>query len=172
MGIWDARAAPEEHADEDGDVEVDNREGGKYWRLQPHWPATSKSSISNIKFNPVNAHNVSWCIVRPVFYALSFFQVYTTSYDCTIRSLSFITEVAQEIYASEDGVLITHVDLTPSGNEMWISDGLGGATHLDLREGQSKARRYGLSDNKIGCISINPTRPNFILTASNNRTLK
>ncbi|KXN86877.1 hypothetical protein AN958_09472, partial [Leucoagaricus sp. SymC.cos] len=155
LGIWDARATPDEVADEDGDVEMDNREGGKYWRLQPHWPATSKSSISSIKFNPVNGHNV-----------------YTTSYDCTIRSLDFTTEIAQEVYASEDGILITHVDLTPSGQEMWISDGVGGATHLDLREGKSRARRFGLSDNKIGCISINPTRPNFILTASNNRTLK
>lgn len=55
---------------------------------------------------------------------------------------------------------------------MWISDGIGGATHLDLREKKSKARRFGLSDNKIGCISINPSYPNLILTASNNRTLK
>ncbi|KAF5358192.1 hypothetical protein D9756_001524 [Leucocoprinus leucothites] len=155
LGIWDARAPPDEAADEDGDVDIENREGGKYWRLQPHWPATSKSSISSIKFNPVNAHTV-----------------YTTSYDCTIRSLCFTTEVAQEIYASEDNTLITHVDLTPSGHEMWISDGVGGVTHLDLRQGKSKARRFALSDNKIGCISINPTRPNFILTASNNRTLK
>ncbi|KAJ3564049.1 hypothetical protein NP233_g8544 [Leucocoprinus birnbaumii] len=155
LGIWDARAPPDEIEDEDGDVDVDTREGGKYWRLQPHWPATSKSSISSIKFNPVDAHSV-----------------YTTSYDCTIRSLSFTTEVSQEIYASEDHILITHVDLTPSGHEMWISDGIGGATHLDLREGKSKARRFGLSDNKIGCISVNPARPSFILTASNNRTLK
>lgn len=64
------------------------------------------------------------------------------------------------------------MDLTPSGHEMWISDGLGGATHVDLREGRSKVRRYGLSDHKIGSISVNPTRPNFILTASNSRALK
>lgn len=83
-----------------------------------------------------------------------------------------MTGVAHEIYASKDGILITHVDLTPSGHEMWISDGIGGATHLDLRERKSKARRFGLSDNKIGCISINPSYPNLILTASNNRTLK
>jgi hypothetical protein len=98
--------------------------------------------------------------------------VYTTSYDCTIRSLSFTTGVSQEVYASKDGILINQVDLTPSGNEMWISDGAGGATHLDLREGQRKVRRYELSDTKIGCVSINPSRPHFILTASNNRTLK
>jgi hypothetical protein len=59
LGIWDARAAPDEAEDEDGDIEVGTREGGKYWRLQCHWPASSKSSISSIKFDPVNAHTVS-----------------------------------------------------------------------------------------------------------------
>lgn len=59
LGIWDARAAPEEVVDEDDDVEVGNHESGRYWQLQLHWPATSKSSISSIRFDPVNAHNVS-----------------------------------------------------------------------------------------------------------------
>jgi len=83
-----------------------------------------------------------------------------------------VTQVTREIYGSGDGVLITHVDLTPSGHEMWISDGSGGATHLDLREKKFKARRFRLSDTKIGCISINPSYPNLILTASDNCTLK
>ncbi|TFK42537.1 WD40-repeat-containing domain protein [Crucibulum laeve] len=157
LGIWDAQAPQEEQEDEDGDVSVppENREGGKYWRLQLHWPATAKSSISSVKFDPIDSHNV-----------------YTSSYDCTIRSLSFTSGVSREIYASNDRVLICSIDLAPTGNEMWISDGEGGATHLDLREAKSKARRYVLSEQKIGCISINPTRPNFILTASNSRFLK
>lgn len=59
LGIWDARAAPDEVADEDEDIASPNdREGGQYWRLQVHWPATSKSSISTVKFDPVNSHNV------------------------------------------------------------------------------------------------------------------
>jgi hypothetical protein len=58
MGIWDARAPADEAADEDGDISADDKEGGKYWRLQCHWPATSKSSISSIKFDPVDAHSV------------------------------------------------------------------------------------------------------------------
>lgn len=57
LGIWDARA-PQEEAEEDGDTSVSQREGGKYWRLQQHWPATSKSSISAIKLDPTNTHNV------------------------------------------------------------------------------------------------------------------
>lgn len=54
LGIWDARAPSDE--DEDGNGEA---EGGKYWRIQLHWPANPKSSISNIKLDPINAHNVS-----------------------------------------------------------------------------------------------------------------
>ncbi|KAF8964048.1 WD40-repeat-containing domain protein, partial [Flammula alnicola] len=153
LGIWDARAPPDEEEDEDGDIAPENREGGKYWRLQLHWPATPKSSISCIKLDPIDSHNV-----------------YTSSYDCTIRSLSFVSGTSKEIYSSEDGVLICSIDLPPTGQEMWVSDAAGGATHLDLREDKSKARRYGLSEAKIGSISINPTRPHFLLTASNSRS--
>jgi WD repeat-containing protein 76 len=98
-------------------------------------------------------------------------QVYTSSYDCTVRSLSFVSEASKEVYATE-GVLITSIDLPPSGQEMWIADDAGGVTHLDLREDKSDARRYSLSNAKIGSVSINPTRPSFLLTASNNRYLK
>ncbi|RDB21409.1 DNA damage-binding protein CMR1 [Hypsizygus marmoreus] len=155
LGIWDARAPPDEVTDEDGELIAEDAERGKYWRLQAHWPATSKSSISSIKFDPSNAHNV-----------------YTSSYDCSVRCLSFTTGISRQIYSTGDGTLISNIDLTPNGNEMWISDGAGGATHLDLREDGAKARWYALSNQKIGCISINPTRPHFLLTASNNRTLK
>ncbi|KAH7889221.1 WD40-repeat-containing domain protein [Phlebopus sp. FC_14] len=155
LGIWDARAPPDEVADEDGDVApADEKEGGKYWRLQSHWPATSKSSISSIKIDPIDAHSA-----------------YTTSYDCTIRQLSFVSCISRQIFASPD-VLITSIDLPPSGHELWISDASGGLTHLDLREGSHKARWYALSDQKIGSVSVNPTSPHLLLTASNNRLLK
>ncbi|KAJ8482107.1 hypothetical protein ONZ45_g15069 [Pleurotus djamor] len=155
LGIWDARAPSDEVDDEDdANVASDNREGGKYWRLQLHWPATSKSSISCLKFNPTNSHSV-----------------YSASYDCTIRHLSFETEISTEVFSTEDG-LISSFDLTPSGSEMWISDSLGGVTHVDLRLDKSKAQWYGLSDQKIGCLSLNPTQPNFMVTASNSRELR
>ncbi|KAJ6630858.1 WD40-repeat-containing domain protein [Mycena sp. CBHHK59/15] len=155
LGIWDARAPVEEVADEDGDVApADDQEGGKYWRLQLHWPATSKSSISCVRINPVDSQNL-----------------YTSSYDCTIRSLSFTSGFSTEIFSIED-TLISSIDLTPTGHEMWISDALGGVWHRDLRQDKSTTIRYGLSDQKIGCISVNPVRPNFLLTASNDRSLK
>ena len=48
-----------EVADDDEDpTPIEDREGGKYYRLQMHWPATSKSSISTIKFDPIDAFSV------------------------------------------------------------------------------------------------------------------
>lgn len=58
LGIWDARAPADEVADEDGDVTPAEKGGGKYWRLQLHWPASPKSSVSCIKFDPTDSHNV------------------------------------------------------------------------------------------------------------------
>ncbi len=69
-------------------------------------------------------------------------------------------------------VLITSLDLPPASHEMWLSDAEGWLTHLDLREDRSKRRAYQVSDQKVGCVSVNPTNPAFILTASNNRSLK
>ncbi|KAI0928619.1 hypothetical protein AcV5_006135 [Taiwanofungus camphoratus] len=155
LGIWDARAPTEEVTDDDEDAApVSDKESGKYWRLQLHWPATSRSSISTVKFDPIDSHSV-----------------FTSSYDCTVRSLSFTSGISREIYSTED-VLISCIDLAPTGNEMWISDALGGLTHLDLREDKSKARWYQLSDQKIGSVSVNPTNPKFLVTASNSRAMK
>ncbi|THH29638.1 hypothetical protein EUX98_g4552 [Antrodiella citrinella] len=154
LGIWDPRA-PIEGEDDDDEAETESKENGQYWRLQAHWPATSKSSISSIKFDPNDAHSV-----------------FTSSYDCTLRSLSFTSGISREIFATEGNTLIHSVDLPPTGNEMWISDSSGGLTHLDLREDKSKARWHGVSTHKIGTVSINPANPHFLLTASNNRFLR
>ena len=56
LGIWDPRAPADEVED---DEEPDVQESGKYWRLQVHWPATSRSSISCIRFDPTNTHSAS-----------------------------------------------------------------------------------------------------------------
>ena len=60
LGIWDARAPADDVGEEDSDVDPSQRESGKYWRLQVHWPATTRSSISCIKFDPIDAHSVSY----------------------------------------------------------------------------------------------------------------
>ncbi|KAF9075245.1 WD40-repeat-containing domain protein [Rhodocollybia butyracea] len=152
LGMWDARATPDE-VDDDKSTS-DTQENGKYWRLQVHWPATSKSSISSVKLDPIDSHTV-----------------YTSAYDCTVRALSFTSGVSREIFSNDD-TMISSIDVVPSGNEMWISDVSGGVTHLDLRQDKSKGKWYQLSEQKIGCVSVNPTRPNFLLTASNSKELR
>ncbi|KAH9981161.1 WD40-repeat-containing domain protein [Lactifluus volemus] len=144
LGIWDARAPLDEEGEED--VEPEQREAGKYWRLQVHWPSTSQSSISCIKFDPIDAHSV-----------------YTSAYDCTVRSLSFTSGISREVFAMEK-VLITSMDVPPASHEMWLSDAEGWLTHLDLREDKSKRRAYQVSDHKVGT--------HIPSTASNNRSLK
>jgi len=51
-----------------------NREGGKYWRLQLHWPATAKSSISCVKFDPTDSHNVCSIFLLKVGYWSDFIR--------------------------------------------------------------------------------------------------
>ena len=79
--------------------------------------------------------------------------------------------ISTEIFSSGD-VLINSVDFDPAGHIMWISDAAGGITHFDTRMDQSKAVWYGLSGEKVGSVSVNPTRSHFLLTASNSRVLR
>jgi len=76
LGIWDPKAPPDEVGDdEEADPEVE--EGGKYWRLQVHWPATSRSSISCVRFDPTNSHSASrpiHTLYRPQLTRLSYYR--------------------------------------------------------------------------------------------------
>ena len=157
LGIWDALAPADEVQDEDGEIgPISGEQAGRRWQLQLHWPATSRSSISSIKLDPIDAHGL-----------------YTSSYDCTVRHLSFPSGISREIFSTEDGVLISCVDLNPNGHEMWIADAQGGLTRLDLRQDKTKAHRFQMTaKEKIGSVSVNPTTPHFLLGASNDRTLR
>ena len=79
--------------------------------------------------------------------------------------------ISKEIFSSGD-VLINSIDFDPAGRVMWISDAAGGITHFDMRMDKSKAVWYGLSREKVGSVSVNPTRPHLLLTASNSRALR
>ncbi|KAJ1309950.1 hypothetical protein OPQ81_006709 [Rhizoctonia solani] len=152
IGIWDARATPDDHED-DADEKA-SAENGRYWSIQPHWPRTSKSSISSIRVNPRDAHNII-----------------TSSYDGTIRTTDFVSGVSKELAYTED-YLPSSVDVVPNGYELWMSDSGGGIQHLDMRV-PSRSRRWQLTEKeKIGCVSVNPVAPHLLLTASNNRTMR
>lgn len=165
--------------EEDDDVDPEQKEAGKYWRLQVHWPATAQSSLSCIKFDPIDAHSVGLQTANSTLVLvltclpplIPSSKVYTSAYDSTVRTLSFTSGISREVFAMEK-VLITSMDVPPASHELWLSDAEGWVTHLDLREDKSKRRAYQLSDQKIGCVSVNPTNPRLILTSSNNRVLK
>ncbi|GJJ12106.1 hypothetical protein Clacol_006347 [Clathrus columnatus] len=96
--------------------------------------------------------------------------IYTSAYDCTIRSISFESGISKEVFLLDD-TLISSFDISPNGHEIWVSDAKGGVTHTDLREAKTRARHYELLDTKAGCLSINPTRPEALLISSNNKSL-
>lgn len=100
-------------------------------------------------------------------------QLISSSYDCTMRQTSFASGLSREIVNLEDA-LISSFDLPPKGNEVWISDTDGWISHIDLREDMKHGRRWNLTQRseKIGCISINPVTPHFLVTACNDRSLK
>ena len=93
-------------------------------------------------------------------------QLFTSSYDCTLRSLDLSTGISTELLTlntdPDDDILINHFDVAPNGLEVWLSDRLGGITHLDLREplgGKARARRWVVQDEgrggKLGGMSVN-----------------
>ena len=98
-------------------------------------------------------------------------QIFTSAYDYSIRRFSFASCISQEVY-STGHVLITSMDVVPTGHEIWFADANGGLTHLDLRQSRGKERWYEVSDHKVGSVSINPTNPHFLVTASNSRLLR
>jgi WD repeat-containing protein 76 len=81
------------------------------------------------------------------------------------------TGISKQIFSSGD-VLINSIDFDPAGHVLWISDAAGGVMHFDTRLDQSRATWYGLSGEKVGSVSVNPTRSHFLLTASNSRVLR
>lgn len=57
--IWDAIAPADEEFDEDGQSVTPDTVEGKSYRLEPHHPVSRNSSLSCIKFDPINLSYVS-----------------------------------------------------------------------------------------------------------------
>ena len=95
-------------------------------------------------------------------YKCSSFQLYTASYDCSLRRFDLATATSTEVYSTPDvDALFNQFDLTPDGNQVWLSDSDGGMNHLDMREGKHIRRRYVIAESpsaagkKVGGFSIN-----------------
>ncbi|GAA6001113.1 hypothetical protein JCM10207_007417 [Rhodosporidiobolus poonsookiae] len=141
----------EEGADADDE---EKQQWGKWWIWQGH----SSASISALKFRPNNTK-----------------QIYSSGYDCTLRSHDFERGISEEIIDCDrwaDEGLIHSFDFDPTGNELWVSDHQGGLIFRDLRESKDKAKRWDIDRAKVGCISLNQANPNMAVTAHLKRTMR
>ncbi|KAJ9128273.1 hypothetical protein QFC24_000566 [Naganishia onofrii] len=181
VGVWDADARDGD-GDGGGDNDEDENEGktghlsvkreqeenatdhhrnhilkdwtkgsGKVWRMQVH----QRSAISCLKVDPMRGDTL-----------------FTSAYDCSIRALSLTHSTSTSIYALPDpDALINHFDISPSGQEIWAVDSLGGLSHLDMREdnGNDWWSRHQSGVGLGGRAAMNPS---LICTASNDRTMR
>ena len=95
-------------------------------------------------------------------------QLFSSSYDCTLRHLDFSTLKSTELFAhSNDDMLITHFDLMPSGQQAWLADKNGGISFCDFREGQQERKRWVVQEEgraaKLGGLSVNRASSSTIL---------
>jgi len=165
---WDALGpSAEKVKDEDDTSGVKTEEDGedvtegRIWRLQAH----ARNSITAMKIDPVNGSGVSR---QGLSQDRTNIQLFSSSYDCTLRHLDFSTLKSTELFAhSNDDMLITHFDLMPSGQQAWLADKNGGISFCDFREGQQERKRWVVQEEgraaKLGGLSINrssfPTSP-------------
>ena len=88
-------------------------------------------------------------------------QLYTSSYDCSLRNIDFASFKSTELFSfPDDDMLITHFDLVPGGKEAWIADKNGGVSHCDFREPKNvRRRRWVVQEEgraaKLGGLSVN-----------------
>ncbi|WWC64442.1 uncharacterized protein I303_107052 [Kwoniella dejecticola CBS 10117] len=160
LGIWDALGAPEENVKSEDDTNdaQDEEHEGRVWRIQAH----ARSAITAMKVDPVDGSGL-----------------FTSSYDCSLRHLSFSTLQSTELFAfQDDNMLVTHFDLLPNGQEAWIADRNGGLTHCDFREDKRgrERRRWIVQEEgraaKLGGLSVNPLMPHLVITAGNDQHLR
>ncbi|KAK8853099.1 hypothetical protein IAR55_003800 [Kwoniella newhampshirensis] len=161
LGIWDALGPATESVktedDTNGATEEEEPEG-RIWRVQAH----ARNSITCMKVDPINGSGL-----------------FSTSYDCSLRHLSFSELKSTELFAfTNEDMLITHFDLVPNGQEAWLADKNGGISHCDFRESkrERERRRWVVQDEgraaKLGGLSVNPLMPHLLVTAGNDQHLR
>ncbi|KAF1816145.1 WD repeat-containing protein [Eremomyces bilateralis CBS 781.70] len=104
-------------------------------------------------------------------------NLYTASYDSSIRVLDLVKGVATEVYAPADPEVenaISGLQLVKSDPNLLYFSTLDGEFGMhDLRTPMSETNAlYQLSEKKIGGFSVHPNKPHFLATASLDRTMK
>ncbi|KAI0418265.1 WD40-repeat-containing domain protein [Xylaria grammica] len=102
-------------------------------------------------------------------------SVITSSYDSSIRCLDLATQVSTQVWAPEedqDELGISCIDISPEAKDTIIFSTLEGSLGRIDRRTKQKAEIWGLTDNKIGGFSLNPSLPHLLATASLDRSLK
>ncbi|KAL9625542.1 MAG: hypothetical protein Q9160_000253 [Pyrenula sp. 1 TL-2023] len=102
--------------------------------------------------------------------------IHTASYDSSIRSFSFSSQVATELYAppdpSEDAP-VSSLDMSPlDPHTLYFTTLYGSLLVHDTRSPTSSATTYALTEKKIGGMSLHPLAPHYLATASLDRTMR
>ena len=161
LGVWDATAEPEESQSQEGDILT-----GNAFSLQMHGAA-----IGCLRMDPISPE-----------------RVYTSSYDSTLRVFSLSKHISMEVWRAPSTVQLGEFDIlcssssasemeTPGschldGRSLWLADHMGGLIHIDVRSASSEYHRWQVSDKKVGDLSVNPSVPHCIATASNDRSVR
>jgi len=107
------------------------------------------------------------------FHPRDYAKMYTTSYDGTIRCLDLEKEVFEEVYAVNDEDADLHYSYIPETTDssvMYIGDTGGVVKALDMRTNQV-AWSYTLHERKINTVQTNPSSPEYLVSASLDRTV-
>ncbi|BFZ56754.1 hypothetical protein PYCC9005_003802 [Savitreella phatthalungensis] len=155
LGIWDIDNA---EIKSEGDVkaeEVAEDEEGIDDGAGPvihHFKLHSRA-ISALAFDPINGN-----------------QMYSASYDGSVRCLDLPSGRAIETFVSEGDSALSQVEVHPDGRGLYFSDIQGNVSFKDLRS--KDVQSFELHERKVGAMGMHPMEPHLICTASLDRTMK
>ena len=143
---------------EDGNEDDDEDDGEE----------NAKPAINSFKFHTRTISGFQFSPDNPS-------QLYTASYDSSLRLMDLNKSTSTEIYGPADMSLdepISGVEIDPmSPNILYFSRLDGHVGRVDTRSPES-TDVYELSEKKIGGFSLHPGSPHFIATASLDRYLR
>ncbi|GES99871.1 WD repeat-containing protein [Rhizophagus clarus] len=96
--------------------------------------------------------------------------LFTSSYDGSIRYIDLNQAKSIEAFVNNE-YTYTHFDMDSTGQIIYFSTNEGTVGVKDIRQPITDFNGYDLHDRKVGCISLNPTRPELMVTASLDRTM-